>query len=79
MNGTSSLISVGVTSRAESTPHDLAEAIRRRSSSMRSSVRATSIPPHSVLTPSETYWRCDSSVSCVISFEWSTGKMKFEA
>ena len=79
MYGTSSLISAGVTSRAESTPHDFADAIRRRSSSIRSSVRATSIPPHSVLTPISTYCRCDSSVSCVISFEWSTGKMKFEA
>ncbi len=79
MYGTSSLISAGVTSRAESTPHDFADAIRRRNSSIRSSVRATSIPPHSVLTPISTYWRCDSSVSCVISFEWSTGKMKFEA
>ena len=79
MYGTSSLISAGVTSRAESTPHDLADAIRRRSSSIRSSVRATSMPPHSVLTPISMYWRCDSSVSCVISFEWSTGKMKFDA
>ena len=79
MYGTSSLISAGVTSRAESTPHDFADAIRRRSSSIRSSVRATSMPPHSVLTPISTYWRCDSSVSWVISFEWSTGKMKFEA
>ena len=25
------------------------------------------------------YWRTESSVSCVISFEWSTGKMKFDA
>ena len=79
MYGTSSVISAGVTSRAESTPQDFADAIRLRSSSIRSSVRATSIPPHSVLTPSSTYWRCDSSVSCVISFEWSTGKMKFDA
>ena len=79
MYGTSSLISAGVTRRAESTPHDFADAIRRRSSSIRSSVRATSMPPHSVLTPISMYWRCDSSVSCVISFEWSTGKMKFEA
>ena len=79
MYGTSSLISAGVTSRALSTPHAFAEAIRRRSSSRRSSVRATSMPPHSVLTSIAWYCRCDSSVSCVISFEWSTGKMKFEA
>ena len=37
------------------------------------------MPPHSVLTPISMYCRCDSSVSCVISFEWSTGKMKFDA
>ena len=30
-------------------------------------------------TPSSLYWRTLSSVSSVISFEWSTGKMKFEA
>ena len=48
MYGTSSLISAGVTSETGSTPHDFADAIRRRSSSIRSSVRATSIPPHSV-------------------------------
>ena len=48
MYGTSSLISAGVTSRAPSMPHDFAEAMRRRSSSIRSSVRATSMPPHSV-------------------------------
>ena len=79
MNGTSSLISAGVTSEAPSTPHDFADAIRRRSSSIRSSVRATSMPPHSVKTPSSRYWRMLSSVSGVISLEWSTGKMKFEA
>ena len=60
-------------------PHDFADAIRRRNSSMRSSVRATSIPPHSVKTPISWYWRVLSTVSCVISFEWSTRKMKFEA
>ena len=79
MNGTSSLISAGVTSDTSSIPHDLAEAMRRRSSSMRSSVRATSIPPHTVSTPSCSYWRMLSAVSSVISREWSTGKMKFEA
>ena len=50
MNGTSSLISAGVTSAAASMPHDFADAMRRRSSSIRSSVRATSMPPHSVKT-----------------------------
>ena len=79
MNGTSSLTSAGVTSETGSMPHAFADAMRRRSSSMRSSVRATSIPPDSVKTPISLYWRMLSSVSCVISFEWSTGKMKFEA
>src|SRR4051794_14221882 len=79
MNGTSSLISAGVTSRHPSTPHDFADAIRRRSSSRRSSVRATSIPPHSCSVPASRYCFIESSVSCVISFEWSTGKMKFDA
>ena len=53
--------------------------MRRRSSSMRSSVRATSMPPHSMRTPSSSYWRMLSSVSAVISREWSTGKMKLDA
>ena len=79
MNGTSSLISAGVTSFTSSMPHDFADAIRRRSSSIRSSVRATSIPPLSISVPASRYWRIESSVSCVISFEWSTGKMKFDA
>ena len=52
MNGTSSLISAGVTSETGSTPHAFADATRRRSSTIRSSVRATSMPPHSVNTPS---------------------------
>ena len=73
MKGTSSLTSAGVTSDTGSTPQDLAEAMRRRSSSMRSSVRATSIPPQVVSTPSSSYWRRLSSVSEVISREWSTG------
>src|SRR2546430_12853042 len=77
--GTSSLSPAGVTSRQPSIPHDFAEAIRRRSSSIRTSVRATSMPPHSCSVPASRYWRMDSSVSCVISFEWSTGKMKFDA
>ena len=42
-------------------------------------MRAISIPPLSVNTPSSLYWRMLSSVSAVISLEWSTGKMKFEA
>ena len=37
------------------------------------------MPPHSCSVPVSRYCRIDSSVSCVISFEWSTGKMKFEA
>ena len=57
MYGTSSLISAGVTSETGSMPHDFAEAMRRRSSSMRSSVRATSMPPHSVKTSISRYWR----------------------
>src|SRR3954465_6416545 len=60
-------------------PHDFADAIRRRSSSSRSSVRATSTPPHSCSVPASRYCFIESSVSCVISFEWSTGKMKFDA
>ena len=79
MNGTSSLTSAGVTSEQPSMPHDAADAMRRRSSSIRSSVRATSIPPHTVMTPSSVYWRTLSAVSAVISREWSTGKMKFDA
>ena len=63
MKGTSSLISAGVTSETSSMPHDFADAIRRRSSSMRSSVRATSMPPHTVSTPSSSYWRTLSAVS----------------
>ena len=49
------------------------------SSCIRSSVRAISIPPLSMNTPRSLYWRMLSSVSSVISFEWSTGKMKFDA
>ena len=79
MYGTSSLISSGVTSDTGSTPHALAEDIRRASSCIRSSVRATSMPPDSVKTPSSVYCRTLSAVSAVISFEWSTGKMKFDA
>ena len=42
-------------------------------------MRATSKPPDSVNTPSSLYWRTESSVRSVISREWSTGKMKFDA
>ena len=79
MKGTSALISSGVTSWTGSIPQDLAEAIRRVSSCIRSGVRATSIPPLSTNTSRYLYWRMLSSVSDVISLEWSTGKMKFEA
>ena len=63
------MTSAGLTSETGSTPQDLADAMRLRSSSMRSSVRATSIPPQVVSTPSSSYWRRLSSVSAVISFE----------
>ncbi len=62
-----------------SIPHEVAEAIRRFSSSIRSAVRATSIPPLWVNTPSSWYWRTLSRVNAVISLEWSVRKMKFEA
>ena len=45
MNGTISLTSAGVSSRAPSMPHEVDDAIRRLSSSIRSGVRATSMPP----------------------------------
>ncbi len=69
MNGTSSLTSDGVRSSAGSIPQDFADAIRRLSSSIRSGVRATSMPPLSVNTPSSLYWRTLSSVISVISLE----------
>ena len=59
--------------------HVRAEVIRRRSSSMRASVRATSIPPQVVFTPRAAYWRWLSRVSIAISRLWSVGKMKFDA
>ena len=68
----------GVTSSA-SMPHERDDAIRRLSSSIRSGVRATSIPPLCVKTPSSLYWLTLSSVRFVISREWSVRKMKFEA
>jgi hypothetical protein len=45
MNGTISLTSAGVRRRVSSIPHEWDEAIRRFSSSIRSGVRATSMPP----------------------------------
>ncbi len=69
MKGTSSFTSAGVSNETGSTPHAFAETMRRVSSCIRSSVRATSIPPDSVKTPSSSYWRTLSSVSAVISFE----------
>src|SRR6266498_2158227 len=53
--------------------------MRRFSSSSRSLVRAISTPPLIVARPSSSYCRALSFVSVVISFEWSTGKMKFDA
>ncbi len=79
MNGTSSLTSSGVSIETGSMPQEQAEAIRRVSSCIRGSPRAISIPPDSMKTPRSLYWRMLSSVSEVISLEWSTGKMKFEA
>ncbi len=77
-NGTFSTTCSGVTS-SDSMPQMRAEDMRRRSSSMRSSVRATSKPPDWVKTPISWYCRTLSSVRSVISRLWSTGKMKFDA
>ena len=77
-NGTFSTTCSGVTSSA-SMPQILALDIRRRSSSIRASVRATSKPPDWVKTPISWYCSTESSVRSVISREWSTGKMKLEA
>ncbi len=77
-NGTRSLTSDGL-SMWDSMPQALADVIRRRSSSIRASVRATSMPPLVVLTPISSYWRWLSRVRWAISLLWSTGKMKFEA
>src|SRR5690349_24102520 len=60
-------------------PQALAPVHRRRSSCMRSSVRATSIPPLWVNTPSAWYCSVLSRVSSIIIFEYSIGKMKLEA
>src|ERR671919_710713 len=72
-------MSVGEIIETGSTPHDFADEMRRQSSCIRSSVRATSIPPDSRNAPSSWYCLTLSSVRAVISFEWSTGKMKFDA
>ena len=69
MKGTSSLTSEGVRSDTGSMPQASADDTRRFSSCIRSSVRATSIPPDSVKTSSSSYWRTLSRVSAVISFE----------
>ena len=60
-------------------PHALADVIRRLNSSIRSAVRATSMPPHVEFMSIATYWRWLSSVSSAISLLWSVGKMKLEA
>ena len=78
MYGTIALICSGVTS-SDSMPHERDDAIRRLSSSIRSGVRATSIPPLWVKTPISLYCSTLSAVSAVISREWSVRKMKFEA
>ncbi len=78
MNGTSALTWAGVRSSA-SIPQDLLDAIRRLSSSTRSWVRATSMPPLCVKTPSSLYCLTLSSVNSVISLEWSVRKMKLDA
>ena len=53
--------------RASSTPQERDDAIRRFSSSIRSGVRATSMPPVSVYTPSSRYWWALSIVNAAIS------------
>ena len=50
-------------------PHDVDAAIRRFSSSIRSGVLATSMPPVSEKTPSSLYCSTLSTVKAVISFE----------
>ena len=77
-NGTFSLTCAGVTS-SDSMPQMRALDIRRRSSSIRASVRATSKPPDWVNTPISWYCATESIVRSVISREWSTVKMKLDA
>src|SRR5215469_5563142 len=60
-------------------PHALACVVRRRNSIIRSGVRATSMPPLSVNTPRALYCSVESLVSSNIIFEYSMGKMKFDA
>ena len=72
MYGTSSLTCAALMSEVGSIPHEPAEAMRRVSSCIRSLVRATSIPPDWMKTPSSLYCRTLSTVSAVISLEWST-------
>ena len=60
-------------------PQDLAWEQRRRSSVIRSAVRATSIPPLRVNTPRSWYWAVLSAVSSNIILAYSIGKMKLEA
>ena len=60
-------------------PQALAAVQRRRSSSIRAWVRATSMPPLWVNTPSSWYCSVLSRVSSIIIFEYSIGKMKLEA
>src|SRR5580693_3982957 len=60
-------------------PHDLAWEHRRRSSIIRSGVRATSMPPLWVNTPRSWYCSVLSVVRSNIILEYSMGKMKFEA
>ena len=78
MKGTSSFTSAGV-SRLASMPQALADVIRRSSSSIRSWVRATSMPPQSTERFMSRYWSALCSPSRAISLLWSTGKMKLEA
>src|SRR5499427_7686221 len=76
--GTSLPASAGDSSCA-GIPHALAAVQRRRSSAMRSAVRATSTPPLWVNTPSAWYCSVLSRVSSIIIFEYSIGKMKLDA
>ena len=78
IQGNNFFTSSGVTNEA-SIPQALAEAMRRFSSSIRSGFRASSIPPLSLNTPNSLYCAMLSSVSWVMTFEWSSGNMKFEA
>lgn len=64
--GTFSWTNAGSTISA-SMPHTFALDMRRRSSSMRSSVRATSKPPDCVKTPISLYCLTDSIVMSTIS------------